>query len=125
MLSKILDAFFGCWHNHYSFPITVRPGTRRSKAASLTGTYVVCLDCGKEFPYDWREMKVVSPLSGNANRAASLATKEAGESEYSCFRKTCDIRRIKQNRRRSRRSIHIQANLNLILVVAALKCRTI
>jgi len=78
MLSKILDAFFGCWHNHYSFPITIRPGTRRSKAASLTGTYVVCLDCGKEFPYDWREMKVVSPLSGNANRAASLATKEAG-----------------------------------------------
>jgi len=78
MLSKILDAFFGCWHNHYSFPITVRPGTRRSKAASLTGTYVVCLDCGKEFPYDWREMKVVSPLSDNANRAASLATKEAG-----------------------------------------------
>jgi hypothetical protein len=22
--------------------------------------YVVCLDCGKEFPYDWREMKVIS-----------------------------------------------------------------
>jgi hypothetical protein len=77
MLSKILDAFFGCWHNHYSFPITVRPGTRRSKAASLTGTYVVCLDCGKEFPYDWREMKVVSSLSDNANRVASLAPKEA------------------------------------------------
>jgi hypothetical protein len=23
----------------------------------------VCLDCGKEFPYDWRQMKVVSARS--------------------------------------------------------------
>jgi hypothetical protein len=22
---------------------------------------VVCLDCGKEFAYDWQQMKVVSP----------------------------------------------------------------
>jgi hypothetical protein len=33
---------------------------RRSPAAAVTGTYVVCLDCGKEFPYSWQEMKVVS-----------------------------------------------------------------
>ncbi len=26
----------------------------------MTGTYVVCLDCGKEFPYDWQEMRVVT-----------------------------------------------------------------
>ena len=32
---------------------------RRSEAASVTGTYVVCLDCGREFPYDWSEMKIV------------------------------------------------------------------
>ena len=32
---------------------------RRSAAASVTGTYVVCLDCGREFPYDWKEMKMV------------------------------------------------------------------
>jgi hypothetical protein len=24
-------------------------------------TYIVCLDCGKEFPYDWQKMKVVAP----------------------------------------------------------------
>ncbi|MFI5089207.1 MAG: hypothetical protein ACHP7P_04020 [Terriglobales bacterium] len=28
--------------------------------ASVTGTYVVCLDCGKELPYDWNSMKIVS-----------------------------------------------------------------
>lgn len=60
MFSRLVDAMFGCWHSHYSFPITVRASARRSRAAFRTGTYVVCLDCGKEFPYDWHEMKVVS-----------------------------------------------------------------
>jgi len=76
MIARLFDTFFGCWHNHYSFPITVRSGSRRSQAASLTGTYVVCLDCGKEMPYDWREMRVISP-SEQRQQLRSLATKEA------------------------------------------------
>jgi len=60
MLGKLLDSFFGCWHRNYSFPISVRAGQRRTGAAALTGTYVVCLDCGREFPYDWSQLKVVS-----------------------------------------------------------------
>jgi predicted transcriptional regulator len=60
-INDVLDAFFGCSHKHYSFPITARPGQRRSEAASVTGTYVVCLDCGKEFAYDWQEMRFVTP----------------------------------------------------------------
>ncbi len=60
MFTNLVDALFGCWHKNYSFPITARRGQRRPAAASLTGTYVVCLDCGREFPYDWREMKVIS-----------------------------------------------------------------
>ena len=77
MVSKFIDALFGCWHSHYSFPITVRPGSRRNKAAALTGTYVVCLDCGKEFAYDWEEMRVVDPTRKNGSAIRSLATKEA------------------------------------------------
>ncbi len=57
---SLYDVLFGCCHKHCSFPITVRGKLRRSEAASVTGTYVVCLDCGKEFPYDWNEMKMVS-----------------------------------------------------------------
>lgn len=57
---SLVDMFFGCWHRNYSFPITARGSARRTPAASVTGTYVVCLDCGKEFPYDWQEMRVVS-----------------------------------------------------------------
>jgi hypothetical protein len=74
MIASIVDILFGCWHRKYSFPITSKPGHRRSKAALVTGTYVVCLDCGKEFPYDWREMKVVSISSNPRPRLA-----EAGE----------------------------------------------
>lgn len=77
MIAKLFDTFFGCWHSHYSFPITVRPGSRRNQAAALTGTYVVCLDCGREFPYDWQEMRVLDASAGSRHDAQSLATKEA------------------------------------------------
>ncbi len=77
MVAKLLDAFFGCWHTRYSFPLTVRPGVRRNRAASVTGTYVVCLDCGKELPYDWQEMRVVTDATNNSRRVPALATKEA------------------------------------------------
>lgn len=30
-------------------------------------TYVACLDCGKEFDYDWKQMRVGAPLPA-ANR---------------------------------------------------------
>jgi len=54
-----LDVLFGCTHKNLSFPITVRGAGRRTSAAALTGTYVVCLDCGHEFPYDWKEMRLI------------------------------------------------------------------
>jgi hypothetical protein len=60
MIANVFDMLFGCWHRRYSFPITTRAGRQRPEAAAVTGTYVVCLDCGKEFPYDWQRMKVVS-----------------------------------------------------------------
>ncbi len=77
MMGRLFDVFFGCWHGHYSFPITVRPDSGRSKAASLTGMYVVCLDCGKELPYDWDEMKIIGTPSEARHYGQSLATKEA------------------------------------------------
>jgi hypothetical protein len=55
----IFDAIFGCWHKRTTFPITNRNGHRRSDNAQR-GTYVVCLDCGKEFAYDWQKMRMVS-----------------------------------------------------------------
>lgn len=59
MIANVMDMLFGCWHTNYSFPITAKKGQQK-EAARLTGTYVVCLECGKEFAYDWKTMKVVS-----------------------------------------------------------------
>ena len=75
MFSRILDVFFGCTHGHLSFPITIKKGAR-SRAAFATGTYVVCLECGKEMAYDWKAMKVVNATPERA-AVGSLATKEA------------------------------------------------
>jgi RNase P subunit RPR2 len=46
-----LLSFFCCTHQHYTFPLTIQKG-------NLSSTYVVCLNCGKEFEYDWAKMKV-------------------------------------------------------------------
>lgn len=68
MLAKLLDALFGCRHTHYTFPISVRPGIRRSQAYPSTGIYVACLNCGRELPYDWNEMRVISPIPKRPHR---------------------------------------------------------
>jgi len=75
MFAKLMDAMFGCRHSRYSFPITVRAGSRRAATAGRTGTYVVCLDCGREFNYDWQEMRVARSTSRET--AHTLVTKEA------------------------------------------------
>jgi len=65
---SFLELVFGCSHKRCSFPITAKGAQRRSDAASVTGTYVVCLACGKEFAYDWQSMKIVrnKPQRGEA-----------------------------------------------------------
>ena len=77
MIAKLIDAVFGCRHPRYSFPVTLRGAKRRSQAAALTGTYVVCLECGREFPYDWQQMKVINSSSERRQYLATLATKGA------------------------------------------------
>ena len=73
MISKLVDAFFGCRHSRYSFPVSMRGKARRPLAAALTGTYVACLDCGREFPYDWEEMKVITAPERHREHLAELA----------------------------------------------------
>ena len=53
---SLVDALFGCRHKHCMFPITIRQP--HSNQATNPPTYIVCLDCGKEFGYDWQKMKV-------------------------------------------------------------------
>jgi hypothetical protein len=53
---SLVDALFGCLHKHCMFPITIR--RPHSNQATNPPTYIVCLYCGKEFGYNWKQMKV-------------------------------------------------------------------
>jgi len=77
MLTKLFDVLFGCRHSRYSFPVTIRATAGRPQAGALTGTYVACLDCGREFPYDWEEMRIITSPAGRREYVSSLATKHA------------------------------------------------
>jgi len=52
---------FTCRHRKCTPLITCRKGQQRSTVAAITGTYFVCLGCGKEFAYDWDNMRVIDP----------------------------------------------------------------
>jgi len=56
MIDAILNLLFGCRHRRITRPITSvhRPGTPSG------GTYVACLECGKQFPYDATNMRIVT-----------------------------------------------------------------
>lgn len=62
-MNWLLSLLFPCAHDRTTFPLTLK---RR--------TYVVCLDCGSEFEYNWREMRIGSAA---AEPAAELARERA------------------------------------------------
>lgn len=54
MIDTLLNLLFRCAHRHLTRPITPV-----SKAGVPHGeTYVVCLDCAKQFAYDLKEMRI-------------------------------------------------------------------
>jgi hypothetical protein len=73
MLQLLLDTLLGCSHQHTTFPLTPArkiTGNPPSNAVR-NGTYVTCLDCGKEFAYDWQAMRVGQPV---ASQVAATTT---------------------------------------------------
>jgi hypothetical protein len=79
MLNYVFNMLFGCGHSRYTFPMTVKKGSRNLPwAARVTGTYVACLDCGKELPYDWNLMKVLSDNSRTTKAAPLTAEPVTG-----------------------------------------------
>ena len=75
MLDSVLNALFGCSHNRTTFPFS--PGRKpAASGAHRHGMYVVCLDCGQEFRYNWAEMRIGEPVSTRtcATSSESLLT---------------------------------------------------
>ena len=62
---------FRCSHRRTTFPLT----QARKTGADASEIYVVCLDCGKQFTYDWEQMRIGKPVDIAAG--SSLVDAEA------------------------------------------------
>jgi hypothetical protein len=71
MINSLVGFFLGCTHSKTTFPITPMRSSRIS-VAERPGTYVACLDCGKEFSYNWQEMRVEKARTVEVLETASL-----------------------------------------------------
>jgi hypothetical protein len=58
-IGAIFQTLFGCHHRRITRPITPvrKPGVPSGE------TSVVCLDCGKQFAYDWNHMRIGKPIA--------------------------------------------------------------
>ena len=66
MLQKFMNTLFGCSHQRTTFPLTQGRKNNGFAVPGAARTYIVCLDCGREFDYNWSEMRVgeaVTPLA--------------------------------------------------------------
>lgn len=62
-MTASLHVLFGCPHKKTTFPQTRRQREYVSGIQRPAGTFVSCLDCGREFAYDWQAMKIVKEKS--------------------------------------------------------------
>lgn len=67
MFEKVLQLLsISCKHKKTSQPFASSISSRSSSTSGWDPVtpagkhYVVCLDCGKKFNYDWKEMRIVS-----------------------------------------------------------------
>ena len=63
MIDSVLNLLFRCPHKRLTRPVT--PVNKTGKPHG--DTYVVCLDCGKQFRYDLQAMRVDGPLETSAD----------------------------------------------------------
>lgn len=63
MIDTVLNLLFRCSHRRITRPIT--PVVKTAQARG--DTYVVCLDCGKQFSYDTKEMRIGKPIDRSPN----------------------------------------------------------
>ena len=71
MLQLLMNTFFGCSHRRTTFPMTPTRKNGGFPAGVLvhSETYVVCLDCGKQFEYDLDRMQIGKPIDHSHEHA--------------------------------------------------------
>ena len=71
LLKLVVFSFVRCWHLKKGPIITCRSDQQRSAVAAITGTYFVCLGCGKEYAYDLKTGRVIDPEPGRLKLIAA------------------------------------------------------
>ena len=66
--------FVRCWHWKKGPLITLRPNQPRKGVPGITGTYFVCLTCGKEFAYDLETARVIDHAPSQIKTLLSKAS---------------------------------------------------
>lgn len=65
MIDTVLNLLFNCPHRHLTRPFT---------PVNHAGTYVVCLDCAKQFAYDLNTMQIGKPIEHSNEASVVNAT---------------------------------------------------
>jgi hypothetical protein len=58
MIDTVFNLLFRCSHQRMTRPMT--PASKKGEGSGET--YVVCLECGKQFSYDFNEMRIGKPV---------------------------------------------------------------
>jgi hypothetical protein len=58
-MNSLLSMILGCSHKRTTFPLTPSVKSKLSEGVR-SRTYIVCLNCGEEFEYNWKEMRIGS-----------------------------------------------------------------
>ena len=77
MIDTMWNLLFRCQHRRTTFPLTPARPKGAAPSDKHADTYVVCLDCGKQFVYDWEKMRLggAVDISGEAPEVAPPANK--------------------------------------------------
>ena len=55
VIDSIWNLLFRCQHRRTTFPLT--PVRKKGDTSPAAEMYVVCLECGRQFTYDWENMR--------------------------------------------------------------------
>ena len=111
MDNSVFNLLFGCNHRRTTFPMTpVRKKPAQGQEETPAETYVVCLECGKQFVYDWENMRLgraveIADGSPHETEAAKVPFRTKSKLRYlfwgSALSAAVVIGRVLQSRKRS------------------------
>ena len=116
MIDSLVNTLLFCAHRRTTFPMTSRPRNASSTVPIGSSTvpigkrtYVICLDCGKEFSYNWEEMRIVA-----AEPLADWGIRRIGASWFASAHELLGNRGIAAKFSLLRRNASVNANFLLI-----------